>query len=308
MYRPVQLVSRPAERALKRVYVEITNICNLRCSFCPGTRREKRYLPPEEFRVLAERLRPYTAYLYLHVMGEPLLHPQLEELLHISWEMGFKICLTTNGVLLPDRQALLLSGPPLHKVSVSLHSMEGNGAGELGGYLSGAWEYAVQAARRGTICALRLWNIGGADRRNGEILDFLAEKLGERPLSLPQPRKGSWKLGERLYLEQAEKFEWPDLARPEGRRQGPGSAWACGTRRRCCATAPWSPAVWTTRGTSLWGIFWSRILRKFWTARGPEPSMTASPRAGPARNCAAGADLPSGLRRRRRVCRSSRKN
>ena len=216
MYRPVQLVSRPAERALKRVYVEITNICNLRCSFCPGTRREKRYLPPEEFRVLAERLRPYTAYLYLHVMGEPLLHPQLEELLHISWEMGFKICLTTNGVLLPDRQALLLSGPPLHKVSVSLHSMEGNGAGELGGYLSGAWEYAVQAARRGTICALRLWNIGGADRRNGEILDFLAEKLGERPLSLPQPRKGSWKLGERLYLEQAEKFEWPDLARPEG--------------------------------------------------------------------------------------------
>lgn len=216
MYRPVQLVSRPAERTLKRVYVEITNICNLRCSFCPGARREKRYLPPEEFRVLAERLRPYASYLYLHVMGEPLLHPQLGELLHISWEMGFKICLTTNGVLLPDRQALLLSGPPLHKVSVSLHCMEGNGAGELGGYLSGAWEYAVQAARRGTICALRLWNIGGADRRNGEILDFLAEKLGAHPLSLPQPRKGSWKLGERLYLEQAEKFEWPDLARPEG--------------------------------------------------------------------------------------------
>ena len=216
MYRPVQLVSRPAERTLKRVYVEITNICNLRCSFCPGTRREKRYLPPEEFRVLAERLRPYASYLYLHVMGEPLLHPQLGELLHISWEMGFKICLTTNGVLLPDRQALLLSGPPLHKVSVSLHCMEGNGAGELNGYLRGAWEYAVQAARRGTICALRLWNIGGADRRNGEILDFLAEKLGAHPLSLPQPRKGSWKLGERLYLEQAEKFEWPDLARPEG--------------------------------------------------------------------------------------------
>ena len=216
MYRPVQLVSRPAERTLKRVYVEITNICNLRCSFCPGTRREKRYLPPEEFRVLAERLRPYASYLYLHVMGEPLLHPQLGELLHISWEMGFKICLTTNGVLLPDRQALLLSGPPLHKVSVSLHCMEGNGAGELNGYLRGAWEYAVQASRRGTICALRLWNIGGADRRNGEILDFLAEKLEAHPLSLPQPRKGSWKLGERLYLEQAEKFEWPDLARPEG--------------------------------------------------------------------------------------------
>ena len=201
------------EPRLKRVYVEITNVCNLRCTFCPGTRREKRFLTPEQFRLLAGRLRPYVTYLYLHVMGEPLLHPQLEELLHIAGEMGFKVCLTTNGTLL-DRCALP-SGPPLHKVSVSLHCMEGNGAGELGGYLSHVWDYAVRAAANGTICALRLWNIGGADRRNGEILTFLAEKLGRHPLEMPRPRDGSWRLGERLYLEQAERFDWPDLSAPE---------------------------------------------------------------------------------------------
>ena len=195
-------------RRLKRAYVEITNVCNLRCDFCPGTRREKGFLPPEQFRVLAGRLRPYVTYLYLHVMGEPLLHPQLRELLEAAGEMGFSICLTTNGTL--------LSGPPLHKVSISLHCMEGNRAGELTGYLARVWDYAVQAARRGTICALRLWNIGGADRRNGEILDFLAGQLGAHPLTLPQPRSGSWRLGERLYLEQAERFVWPDLERPEG--------------------------------------------------------------------------------------------
>lgn len=60
---------------LKRVYVEITNICNLRCSFCPGTRRPGRFMPPEDFQVLAERLRGRVSYLYFHVMGEPLLHP-----------------------------------------------------------------------------------------------------------------------------------------------------------------------------------------------------------------------------------------
>ena len=58
-------------------------------------------------------------------------------------------------------------------------------------------------------------NIGGAEARNGEILDFFAGKLGVHPLGLPQPRAGSWRMGEGLYLEQAEKFDWPDLDAPE---------------------------------------------------------------------------------------------
>ncbi len=199
---------------LKRAYVEITNICNLRCSFCPGTRREKRYMSPTTFRLLAEKLRPYVSYLYLHVMGEPLLHPQLSELLDIANALDFKVCLTTNGTLLAKRRDLLLSKPP-YKVSVSLHAMEGNGAGDLLPYLTSVWDYVRPAASGGTICALRLWNIGGADQRNGEILGFLSEKLGAWPLDLPQPRAGSWRLRERLYLEQAEKFDWPDLSAPE---------------------------------------------------------------------------------------------
>ena len=66
-----------------RAYLEITNVCNLACAFCPGTTREKRFMTPEDFALLAKKLRPYTGYLYLHVMGEPLLHPQLTEILRI---------------------------------------------------------------------------------------------------------------------------------------------------------------------------------------------------------------------------------
>ena len=200
---------------LKRAYIEITNICNLRCSFCPGTGRVGRFMTAEEFRVLAEKLRGRVSYLYLHVMGEPLLHPRLGELLSIGAEKGFRVCLTTNGTLLGKTEDVLLSAPALHKVSVSLHSAEGNGVEELTDYLGTAWDFAVRAARAGIICALRLWNIGGAEARNGEILSFLADRLGTYPLDLPQPRQGSWKLGERLYLEQAEKFDWPDLEAPE---------------------------------------------------------------------------------------------
>ena len=199
----------------KRAYVEITNICNLHCAFCPGTKRPERFMPPEEFRILARRLRPHTGFLYLHVMGEPLLHPQLGELLEIGAAEGFRLCLTTNGTLLEARHELLLSAPALHKLSVSLHSMEGNNAGALGGYLTGVWESVQALSQAGIICALRLWNIGGQETRNGEILAFLGDRLGTHPLDLPQLRRGSWKLGQRLYLEQAEKFDWPELEGPE---------------------------------------------------------------------------------------------
>ena len=199
----------------KRAYVEITNICNLRCAFCPGTKRPERFMPPEEFRILARRLRPHTGFLYLHVMGEPLLHPQLGELLEIGAAEGFRLCLTTNGTLLEARHELLLSAPALHKLSVSLHSMEGNNAGALDGYLAGVWESVQTLSRAGTICVLRLWNIGGQESRNGEILAFLGDRLGTHPLDLPQPRPGSWQLGPGLYLERAEKFDWPELEGPE---------------------------------------------------------------------------------------------
>ena len=87
-------------------------------------------MTPAEFHVLAERLRKHTEYLYLHLMGEPLLHPQLEELLGIAAELGFRVIITTNGTLLPERGALLLKSEAVHKVNISLQSFEGNGGDE----------------------------------------------------------------------------------------------------------------------------------------------------------------------------------
>ena len=131
----------------KRMYLEITNVCNLRCAFCPGTQRPRRFMTPEEFRQLATRLRPYGTYLMLHVMGEPLLHPRLAELLDIAGELGFRVCLVTNGTLLPRQLPTLEGSPALHKLSVSLHSFEGNGRQDAAApYLEGVWQAARPAA------------------------------------------------------------------------------------------------------------------------------------------------------------------
>ena len=200
---------------MKRVYVEITNVCNLQCAFCPGTVREKRFLSPEEFREIAGKLRGTAEYLYFHVMGEPLLHPALGTLLEIADAMGFRVCLTTNGTLLPQRQETLLSAGALHKVSVSLHSFEGNGGGDLTAYLTGVWHFCRLASDRGVICSLRLWNEGGANTRNAEVEAFLSRQVACDVSALPRDAVGSRKLAERLYLETAEQFDWPALSAGE---------------------------------------------------------------------------------------------
>ena len=143
-------------------------------------------------------------------MGEPLSHPQLAELLSLAAARERKVCITTNGTLLARQAETLLAAPTLHKVSVSLHSFEGNdGAQERERqYLEEVWSFAARAAAQGVIAALRLWNEGGAETRNGVIEAFLHEKC---PGEWPEPRGGSFRLRDNLYLERAKKFDWPDL-------------------------------------------------------------------------------------------------
>ena len=199
---------------LKKAYLEITDVCNLNCSFCRGTTREKGFLSVDRFREAAEKLRPYTEYLYLHLMGEPLLHPQLDEILAACARLGFKVVVTTNGALLPQRAALLAQALALYKVSVSLHSYEGSGGqpGEpLERYVNGVCGAVKPLAQRGVIVALRLWNGGGADRLNAEILRLLRAQF---PGEWREHRTGH-ALSPNVYLEYGDKFDWPDLAAGE---------------------------------------------------------------------------------------------
>lgn len=203
-----------------KVYLEITNVCNRSCAFCPKTARPPQFLTLEQFRFLAARLRPYTDFLYFHLMGEPLLHRALPELLSEAERLGFRVILTTNGTLLPERQALLLRSGALHKVNISLHSFEANEEGNMAQYLRGCLQFAVAAAACGKLCTLRLWNLNGeqagCNARNGEILDALHAAF---PESWTENRRG-FRIRDRLFLEWGERFEWPDSSARERGTQG----------------------------------------------------------------------------------------
>ncbi len=192
---------------LKKAYVEITNVCNLSCAFCPGTIRPPRFMSAAEFRLLATRLRGHTEYLYLHLMGEPLLHPELEAILVAAAELSFKVIITTNGTLLPEKCAMLLSSPAVHKLNISLQSFEANNGGALEDYVNQCAAFADSASEAGKLCVLRLWNQQGLESLNGEI-EALLEMCFPKPW--PQSR-GGMRLTDRVWLEPGKRFDWPDM-------------------------------------------------------------------------------------------------
>ena len=195
-----------------KIYLEISNLCNLSCAFCPGTRRPKKALTEGEFSELLPKIRPYTDFLYFHLMGEPLLHPKLEPFLALAGDAGFKVILTTNGTLLPKQQETLLNAPALHKVNISLHAFEANDlAVPFEDYLSGCFSFG-KAAEGKKLIAFRLWNQGGQDAKNAQILAAMREFF---PEPWVQERRGI-RIGQRVYLEYGDKFDWPDLSAADG--------------------------------------------------------------------------------------------
>lgn len=188
-----------------RVYVEITNICNMNCSFCHGHSRPLKRMTADEFSVILEKLNGHTNYIYYHLMGEPLTHPDLPLFLKMAGERGYKSVLTTNGTLLDKcGDAILESG--LHKVSLSVHSFEDGTEESFLKYMKTLSDFAKKANDNGVIVVFRLWNKGFDGGRNELIVEYLKNNI-----------QGEWKdnskgmrIREKMFLEWGDRFAWPD--------------------------------------------------------------------------------------------------
>lgn len=197
---------------LNKAYLEITNICNLSCSFCHKTARAKKLMSAQEFDFLTERLRGKIEYLYFHLMGEPTLHPLLPEFIRSAREKGFVPIITTNGSLLSEKGDALIEAKP-HKVSISLHAPAANPAFADDSYLDNCAEFARKAEDSGIFTVLRLWNLGSEDEReNARVINRLHEKFPEEW----KPMRGgdSLRLHGKLFLEFGDRFDWPDPSAP----------------------------------------------------------------------------------------------
>ena len=176
-----------------------------------------------DFSSIAQQARTLTRYLALHVLGEPLLHPEIGQLLAICNSCKLSVNLTTNGTLLSKHQDLLLASPALRQINISLHSPAGMKTGDdLSDYLTGIFSFIRQASVTNNLyISLRLWNLQSfphtsSSNNNDPILrkieDFFA--LPRKLTNDLTPGQGI-SLAPKVFLSQNKRFIWPHKPAPE---------------------------------------------------------------------------------------------
>jgi len=211
----------------ERLYIEISNICNLQCSFCPEVIREKKILSTTDFRKFAVEAKPLTKQICLHLMGEPLAHPQFDEIMQICDELSLKIFLTTNGTLLKKHHAKLLNWKSLEQINFSVHSYFANPTKmTLQDYLRPILNFCDQAnqLKASYYINLRLWNLKETNQQkvqNIQVYDVLNEhfsiNLNE---NIDVKLNKSKKISNKLYVHFDTEFIWPDLKQNLRSNQG----------------------------------------------------------------------------------------
>lgn len=204
----------------KKIYLEIGNICNLSCSFCIKNSRESRQMTFEEFKHILSELKPYTKYLYFHVLGEPLLHQKLEIFLDYAHQEGFYVNLTTNGVLLRENLEMLCASEALRQINISVHNFKEHGKIDVNHYLNDIKECALELSKANKYVSLRLWNLRNnqIDDETSEIVNYFTSAF--QVTQCIAKAHESMRLAEHLYLQFDEIFEWPSLGAPFTSKEG----------------------------------------------------------------------------------------
>ena len=181
----------------KKIYVEITNMCNLNCDFCIKNTREKQNITIDNFKILLNKLEGYTDYLYFHVLGEPLLHPNINELIDVA-SHTFNINITTNGYLIDK----ISDNKNIRQINISLHSFNNKYNKTLKEYLDNIFE-SIDKLKETTYISLRLWV---KSPNNDEIIKYLKTKYDFEFNNI-----GNTALEKNVFLNMDQEFIWPDL-------------------------------------------------------------------------------------------------
>jgi len=196
----------------KKVYIEITNNCNLNCSFCKNNSREKRFMSRDEFEAIIKKIKTYTNYVYLHVKGEPLLHPELKEILKICDEYKIQVNITTNGTLLKQKMNILEEANCVRQINISLHS-ENN----LSTYFVNIFD-ACKKLKEKMYISYRLWTLKNyeLDKKSTEIVDKIIKEYNLSTAVVEKLKKEPQvKIDINTYVNKDNLFSWPTLKSEE---------------------------------------------------------------------------------------------
>ncbi len=219
---------------MNAVYIEITDACNLNCSFCPCgkviSKTAEKVKPPRQFMSaeLFERCISQASSVadnvYFHVLGEPTLHPDFDAFLKKLEQTPLKLNLTTNGTTIAKISQSLLECSAVRQVNFSTHAYAELPQEQALPHLQEILHFCKMAntMRPDLYINLRLWNVGdeSSNSWNKAMLAKVNEAFASSITNDTAPqislehfcsRHKSFNVTGRIYLHRDSRFEWTRL-------------------------------------------------------------------------------------------------
>lgn len=202
-----------------RVYVELTNICGLACSFCPPKTLPTHSMSLPFFEHVLDELTPYTKEIAYHMGGDALTLSNLEAYLDITCKKNFRVMLTTSGYYLSKHDLRTLLHPAIKQINISLNSYNKNSMPlSFETYMEPIIKLCELKLEhnRDLFINLRLWNMDESHSEeafNEKLFSYL-ENVFHTPLhvkTLYEQKPRSIRLSEKIRLHFDDYFEWPSL-------------------------------------------------------------------------------------------------
>ncbi len=252
----------------RRAYLEITNVCNKSCSFCPGTKRPAAWMSRDLFELAARQIKELADEVYLHVLGEPSLHPKLTAFLDYCEALKLAVKITSNGVTFPDAWR----HPAITQINFSLHSFDWEH--EQAALLALAKGIKTLAYLRPELYLnLRLWNLAEyqtMSATNLPLIQKISALFGQTDYVFLN-RKSQCLAG-RVYWNSDSVFDWPgeiaaagELPETAGRCYGLVTQFAVlvdGTVTPCCLDSEGAIALGNVQNEPLSAILSSERAQK----------------------------------------------
>ena len=213
---------------MNSVYIEITNVCNLHCSFCPcgktpsndktntNIAEQRCFMSSELFeKSIAGAQEIGATNVYFHVLGEPTLHPGFVHYIKKLEQTPLKLTLTTNGTTIERVGRQILASPAVRQVNFSTHAYAELSCEIAERYLQNVLDFCrlATAERPDLYINLRLWNVGASEAApwNTYMLNRIRDTFGiEVTPGHFCSRHKSFNISGRIYLHEDSRFEWPE--------------------------------------------------------------------------------------------------
>lgn len=189
------------KKRFKKIYIEITNACNLNCSFCIKNKRKINYLNKEEFKTIINKIKNYTDEIYMHILGEPLMHPNIVDFINYASNNGLLVNITTNGYLIEK----IKDSNNIHRLNISIHSFNEAYKKDLLTYLNNIFD-TIDNIRKNTFVSIRLWV---KNKNTKYILDYINNRYNCDIKNIEENTKT--KITNNLIIDTFHEFTWPDL-------------------------------------------------------------------------------------------------